>query len=123
MCGIVGVVSHSPVNQIIYDALLLLQHRGQDAAGIATSQADWSVDFDVGMNFMEWHAPVPLAHEKGVPHPFLRCIRSASCWGRCPDLAQRRLNGKALSSHEDTGLDQLNTTTDIRTLPPGQVLL
>ncbi len=37
MCGIVGVVSHSPVNQIIYDALLLLQHRGQDAAGIATS--------------------------------------------------------------------------------------
>jgi amidophosphoribosyltransferase len=38
MCGIVGVVSHSPVNQILYDALLLLQHRGQDAAGIATDQ-------------------------------------------------------------------------------------
>jgi amidophosphoribosyltransferase len=37
MCGIVGVVSQSPVNQIIYDALLLLQHRGQDAAGIATA--------------------------------------------------------------------------------------
>ncbi len=37
MCGIVGIVSHSPVNQVIYDALLLLQHRGQDAAGIATS--------------------------------------------------------------------------------------
>ncbi|MGI4814555.1 MAG: amidophosphoribosyltransferase [Janthinobacterium lividum] len=36
MCGIVGVVSKSPVNQIIYDSLLLLQHRGQDAAGIAT---------------------------------------------------------------------------------------
>ncbi|MDO8306150.1 amidophosphoribosyltransferase [Herminiimonas sp.] len=36
MCGIVGVVSHNPVNQLIYDALLLLQHRGQDAAGIAT---------------------------------------------------------------------------------------
>jgi hypothetical protein len=35
-------------------------------AGIATSQADWSLDFDVGMNFMEWHAPVPLAHEAGV---------------------------------------------------------
>ena len=40
MCGIVGVVSHSPVNQIIYDALLLLQHRGQDAAGIATSHGN-----------------------------------------------------------------------------------
>jgi hypothetical protein len=35
-------------------------------AGIATSQADWSLDFDVGMNFMEWHAPVPLAHQQGV---------------------------------------------------------
>lgn len=38
MCGIVGVVSTSPVNQLIYDALLLLQHRGQDAAGIVTQQ-------------------------------------------------------------------------------------
>ncbi|WP_180684465.1 amidophosphoribosyltransferase [Tepidicella baoligensis] len=36
MCGIVGVVSQAPVNQLIYDALLLLQHRGQDAAGIVT---------------------------------------------------------------------------------------
>jgi amidophosphoribosyltransferase len=37
MCGIVGVISKSPVNQLIYDALLLLQHRGQDAAGIVTA--------------------------------------------------------------------------------------
>ena len=35
MCGIVGIVSHGPVNQGIYDALTVLQHRGQDAAGIA----------------------------------------------------------------------------------------
>ena len=40
MCGIVGVVSHTPVNQLIYDALLLLQHRGQDAAGIATDNGN-----------------------------------------------------------------------------------
>ena len=39
MCGIVGVISKAPVNQLIYDALLLLQHRGQDAAGIVTMQA------------------------------------------------------------------------------------
>ncbi len=38
MCGIVGVVAHTPVNQLLYDGLLLLQHRGQDAAGIVTSQ-------------------------------------------------------------------------------------
>lgn len=36
MCGIVGVVANTPVNQLLYDALLLLQHRGQDAAGICT---------------------------------------------------------------------------------------
>jgi amidophosphoribosyltransferase len=36
MCGIVGVIAKTPVNQLIYDALLLLQHRGQDAAGIVT---------------------------------------------------------------------------------------
>ncbi|MES2740423.1 MAG: amidophosphoribosyltransferase [Pseudomonadota bacterium] len=39
MCGIVGIVSHQPVNQLLYDALLLLQHRGQDAAGIATNHS------------------------------------------------------------------------------------
>jgi len=38
MCGIVGAISRSPVNQLLYDALLLLQHRGQDAAGIVTMQ-------------------------------------------------------------------------------------
>ena len=38
MCGIVGVISKAPVNQLIYDSLLLLQHRGQDAAGIVTMQ-------------------------------------------------------------------------------------
>ena len=34
MCGIVGIVSHQPVAQTIYDSLLVLQHRGQDSAGI-----------------------------------------------------------------------------------------
>jgi len=38
MCGIVGIVAHTPVNQLLYDSLLLLQHRGQDAAGIVTSE-------------------------------------------------------------------------------------
>ncbi|AIL32622.1 amidophosphoribosyltransferase [Basilea psittacipulmonis] len=36
MCGVVGVVGNNSVNQLVYDSLLLLQHRGQDAAGIAT---------------------------------------------------------------------------------------
>jgi amidophosphoribosyltransferase len=40
MCGIVGIVSHHPVNQMLYDSLLLLQHRGQDSAGIATNSGN-----------------------------------------------------------------------------------
>ncbi len=38
MCGILGIVARSPVNQLLYDGLLLLQHRGQNAAGIVTSE-------------------------------------------------------------------------------------
>ncbi len=40
MCGIVGIVAKSHVNQSIYDALTILQHRGQDAAGIVTWHND-----------------------------------------------------------------------------------
>lgn len=40
MCGIVGIVGQGPVNQALYDTLLVLQHRGQDAAGIVTCQGD-----------------------------------------------------------------------------------
>lgn len=38
MCGILGIVSSQPVNQLLYDGLLMLQHRGQDAAGIVTAE-------------------------------------------------------------------------------------
>lgn len=41
MCGVVGIVSTDPVNQALYDALTVMQHRGQDAAGIVT----WSDEY------------------------------------------------------------------------------
>lgn len=40
MCGIVGIVAKSYVNQTIFDALTVLQHRGQDAAGMVTSEGN-----------------------------------------------------------------------------------
>lgn len=40
MCGVIGIVAKSPVNQLLYDGLLVLQHRGQDAAGIVTTDGN-----------------------------------------------------------------------------------
>lgn len=47
----------------------LLDHREDNLfidGGTVTTQADWSLDFDLGMSFMEWHGPVPLAHQAGI---------------------------------------------------------
>ena len=40
MCGVVGIYGRSPVNQSLYDSLTMLQHRGQDAAGIVTCDGE-----------------------------------------------------------------------------------
>ncbi len=56
-------------------------------AGMVTSQADWSLDFDIGMNFFEWHAPVPKAAELGIFQRALKFLLNVR-----HDAPARRLN-------------------------------
>lgn len=71
MCGVVGIAGHSPVNQMLYDALTMLQHRGQDAAGIVTCQdnrlflrKENGMVRDVFMN----HHMIRLVGNQGIGH-------------------------------------------------------
>ncbi len=71
MCGIVGIVGTSPVNQRIYDALTVLQHRGQDAAGIMTMLDDGLfVRKDTGLVRDVFHQRhmLQLAGNAGIGH-------------------------------------------------------
>ena len=56
--------------------------------GMVTSQADWSLNFDLGMTFHEWHGPVPVAHEAGRVRPGACSICCACNYGK----PVRRLN-------------------------------
>lgn len=67
---------------------VLMDQREDDLyldAGMLTFPADWSLRFDLGMSFEEWHGPVPLAHELGVfkrAKQFLMRIQPAEPWQR-----------------------------------------
>jgi amidophosphoribosyltransferase len=82
MCGIVGIVGQSPVNQRIYDALTVLQHRGQDAAGIMTERdGELCVRKDVGLVRDVFHQRhmLQLAGNVGIGHvryPTAGCDRA-----------------------------------------------
>jgi amidophosphoribosyltransferase len=49
MCGVVGIYSHTPVATELYDSLVQLQHRGQDAAGVITCDKQFHVKKGVGL--------------------------------------------------------------------------
>ena len=83
MCGIAGIVSHQNVNQELYDALTVLQHRGQDAAGIVTCdkgrlflRKDTGLTRDVFNNdqMMKLKGNMGIAH---VRYPTAGCASSA----------------------------------------------
>ncbi|HNR22154.1 MAG TPA: amidophosphoribosyltransferase [Steroidobacteraceae bacterium] len=71
MCGIVGIVGTSPVNQRLYDALTMLQHRGQDAAGITTSnEGELCVRKGSGLvrDVFQQHHMLELRGNVGIAH-------------------------------------------------------
>ncbi|VAW84222.1 Amidophosphoribosyltransferase [hydrothermal vent metagenome] len=83
MCGIVGIVGKSNVNQSIYDGLTVLQHRGQDAAGIVTCDGhklylrkDNGLVRDVfrTRHMLNLHGPMGIGH---VRYPTAGCSSSA----------------------------------------------
>jgi len=83
MCGIAAIVSHQTVNQELYDALTVLQHRGQDAAGIVTCEngrlhlrKDTGLTRDVFTNaqMMKLRGNMGIAH---VRYPTAGCTSSA----------------------------------------------
>ncbi|MGH8231840.1 MAG: amidophosphoribosyltransferase, partial [Steroidobacteraceae bacterium] len=71
MCGIVGIVGTAPVNQRLYDALTVLQHRGQDAAGIMTA-AEGRLCYHKGAGLVrdvfEQHDMLQLHGQVGIGH-------------------------------------------------------
>ncbi|OOZ36612.1 amidophosphoribosyltransferase [Solemya velesiana gill symbiont] len=71
MCGIVGIFGHSPVNQGLYDALLVLQHRGQDAAGIVTLEGNklhLRKDNGLARDVFRTRHMIDLRGEMGIGH-------------------------------------------------------
>src|ERR1700678_815442 len=71
MCGIVGIVGTSPVNQRLYDALTVLQHRGQDAAGITTAYEGRLCSHKGGglvRDVFEQHHMLELLGNEGIGH-------------------------------------------------------
>jgi amidophosphoribosyltransferase len=71
MCGIIGILATGPVNQALYDGLLVLQHRGQDAAGILTcddKRVHLRKDNGLVRDVFQQHHMLALKGNMGIGH-------------------------------------------------------
>ena len=89
MCGIVGVVAKDQVNQLLYDGLLVLQHRGQDAAGIVTAEgANFHMHKGRGMVRDVFRTRNMRALVGAFRHRAIRAIRRRAPPGRRPNRSR-----------------------------------
>jgi amidophosphoribosyltransferase len=131
MCGIVGIVGNAPVNQRLYDALTVLQHRGQDSAGIVTStEGELYVRKGAGLvrDVFQQHHMVELKGNIGIGHvryPTAGCDRASEAqpfyvnapYGICLAHNGNLTNASELAAvliRED--LRHLNTSSDSEVL-------
>lgn len=70
MCGVVGIISHTPVAAELYEGLIHLQHRGQDAAGIMTYDTRFHSKKGVGLvrEIFHEHSMIRLQGKVGIGH-------------------------------------------------------
>ena len=127
MCGIVGVAGKRPVNQLLYDALTVLQHRGQDAAGIVTLDRDrLCLRKDNGLvrdvfhtrHMLNLRGDIGLAH---IRYPTAGCTSSAEAqpfYVNSPYGITLAHNGNLINTEElqrqlwAEDLRHINTTSD-----------
>jgi len=131
MCGIVGIVGTGPANQRLYDALTVLQHRGQDAAGIATvAEGELYVRKGSGLvrDVFQQHHMVELKGNLGIGHvryptagcdsaseaqPFYVNAPYGICLGHNGNLTNAAELGEVLTREDRR---HLNTTSDSEVL-------
>ncbi|MBE9046505.1 DUF3445 domain-containing protein [Pleurocapsales cyanobacterium LEGE 10410] len=107
------------ISRQVQEDIILLDQREGDLfldAGILTFPASWSLDFDAGMRFEEFHGPVPRAHELGVfkkAKAFLMRVQIGKPWTRLnwTMTVNRRLD-TSLETYADWGSDRNTVTLD-----------
>ncbi len=127
MCGIVGIFGRNPVNQSLYDALLVLQHRGQDAAGIVTSEEGklyLRKDNGLARDVFHTRHMIDLRGNMGIAHvryPTAGCSSSAEAqpfYVNSPYGITLAHNGNLTNADElkadlyEEDLRHINTTSD-----------
>lgn len=90
MCGVLGIISNSPVAQDIYDGLITLQHRGQDACGMTTYSDKFNVRKNLGLVRDVFHTRhmKQLAGNVGIGHTRYSTIGSGGANDAQPFIGQ-----------------------------------